>query len=74
MSAVREMARAEGFDESFVEAWEADLDADDQPSADELWGLMKSAYARHRRKTRAQGDPGADLDDPGPRQTARKKR
>lgn len=73
MPAVRAMGRAEGYDEDFVTTWQAELDADDQPSADELWGLMKSSWARLQRKTRAQGDPLADLDD-RPLRTARKKR
>ena len=65
MPAVRNMARAQGFDEEFVRTWEAHLDADEDPDADYLWTLMKAAYARHIRKApKPPGDPLDGLDDP----------
>jgi transcriptional regulator with XRE-family HTH domain len=74
MAAVREMGRAQGFDEEFVAKWEVDLDADEQPDADYLWTLMKAAYARARRKVEAKGNPAADLDEQPARAKTRRAR
>lgn len=73
MPAVRQMARAQGFDEKFVKSWDVQLDADDQPDADHLWTLCKADYARWKRKTTPSGDPLADLDG-APLRSSRKKR
>jgi transcriptional regulator with XRE-family HTH domain len=73
MSAVRAMGRAAGYDPEFVDAFEVQLDADEQPDPDYLWTLMKAAWARHQRRTPPKGDPLSDLDE-APVRPARKKR
>lgn len=64
MPAVQAMARAKGFDAAFVDTWEVQLDADEQPDVDDLWTLCKADYARWSGKAkRAPGDPLDGIDE-----------
>lgn len=65
MPAIRAMARADKYPADFVEKFEALLDLDDQPTADDLWRIFKETYAASKGKAPARkADPMADLDRP----------
>lgn len=60
MPAVRMAAAAQGFPKPFIDAWEPQLDADEQPDFNTLWSMFQADFARAKGKAR--GDRRVDDD------------
>ncbi len=74
MPAVRLMAKTDGMPPDFIASFEAQLDLDTQPSADDLWTICKGEWARWRgKRVPAGGDALAGIDQPRVRPAPKKR-